>query len=306
MVSVTINGDLTGDVTGDPPNMAGGQLIVGDGTLPLISQNWEITTPPANGTASIDADTGEWTYTVDPAFFDSLDDNEVVFDTFFVQVTGAVEIAGFAVPYGSDPTEISIRIEGVCFTSGTLIDTPNGSRLIETLTVGDVITTADRGAQPIRWIESSYLTSDRLDENPAMRPVRLTAGSLGPGNPRRDLLVSQQHRILVRGPKTQLLFGASEVLVAAKHLCGWPGIDIDISNQPVEYVHLLMDRHEILIAEGAMAESLFLGEEALYTISSDALRELAEIFPNRITQHECGLGLAARRILREHEARMLV
>ncbi|MEM1005490.1 MAG: Hint domain-containing protein, partial [Pseudomonadota bacterium] len=150
MVSVTINGDLTGDVTGDPPNMAGGQLIVGDGTLPLISQNWEITTPPANGTASIDADTGEWTYTVDPAFFDSLDDNEVVFDTFFVQVTGAVEIAGFAVPYGSDPTEISIRIEGVCFTSGTLIDTPNGSRLIETLTVGDVITTADRGAQPIR------------------------------------------------------------------------------------------------------------------------------------------------------------
>ena len=94
-------------------------------------------------------------------------------------------------------------------------------------------------------------------------------------------------------------------MVAAKHLCGWPGIGIETSVQTVEYLHVLLDRHEILNAEGAQAESLFLGEEALYSLSSEALRELASIFPDRPTSGHTGFGRAARLILREHEARAL-
>ena len=305
MVSIPITGDLTGDVTGSPPNMASGDLTLGDGTLPIVTQNWTIATPPANGTATIDPNTGDWTYTVDPTFFDSLDNNQVVFDTFTVNVSGTISTFIGNLPF-TGSTDITIRIEGVCFTAGTLIETDQGARRIESLAMGDMVLTEDHGPQPIRWIESSTLPPDRLCENPAMVPVRITAGSLGPNTPKRDLLVSPQHRVLVKGPKVELLFGAPEALVAAKHLCSWPGIFVDEAITSIEYFHILLDRHEILTAEGAPAESLFLGEETLHTLSTEGLRELAAIFPDQPGSDRPGFGRSARLILREHEARMLV
>lgn len=301
--AITISGDVTGDVTGDPPNVAQGDLDVtaDSGLATATNPQWEISQDPASGTATIDEDTGEWTYTVDPAFFDDLDNGEIVSDSFEVMVTTTVvDIFGIETVV-TDTQMIDITIEGVCFTAGTRIDTPDGVRRIENLRVGEKVLTADSGPQPIRWLESSHLDPDRLKENPTMRPVRISAGSLGPGIPKRDLLVSQQHRILISGPKVEILFGAPEVLVAAKHLCSWPGIQIDMSDEPVTYLHILLDQHEILTAEGAQAESLFLGDEALHSLSSDALQELADIFPDRPTQRHIGFGRAARLILKEFE-----
>ncbi|WP_298855394.1 Hint domain-containing protein [uncultured Ruegeria sp.] len=307
MVSVPITGELTGDVTGFPPNVEMGQPTLNNGTFNAITQTWAIATPPANGTASIDASTGEWTYTVDPTYFDGLDKGEVVFDSFFISVSGTTQIGAFTLPFTGtpNPVEVVIRIEGVCFAAGTLIETEDGPRAIETLGIGHRVNTADHGLQPIRWIESSMIPPERLCDEPAMRPVRISADSLGPNSPSQDLLVSQQHRILVKGPKVELFFGEREALIAAKHLCGWPGIEIDTSIEWVQYLHILLDRHEILSADGAQAESLFLGEEALYTLSSDALRELAAIFPDGPVSGYTGFGRAARLILREHEARAL-
>ncbi|MFA5582109.1 MAG: Hint domain-containing protein, partial [Paracoccaceae bacterium] len=37
----------------------------------------------------------------------------------------------------------------LCFTPGTLIDTPDGPRLVEDLRPGDLVLTADHGAQPL-------------------------------------------------------------------------------------------------------------------------------------------------------------
>lgn len=304
MVSITITGDLTGDVTGNPPNQATGDLDI-TANVTILSELWQIQTQPAFGTASIDANTGEWTYTVDPAVFDSLDFGQELTDTFTVNAGGQFDSVFFGVQPFSVTTDVTITIEGVCFTTGTLIEGSDGAHRIETLEVGDRVLTADHGLQPIRWIESSRIPSDQLFSNPALRPVRITAGSLGPGVPERDLLVSQQHRILVRGPKVELLFGAPEALVAAKHLCAWPGISVETSDQPVEYLHILLDRHEILIAEGAPAESLFLGEETLHTLSSEGLQELAAIFPDTATPEGNGFGRAARLILNEREARAL-
>lgn len=302
--AITISGDMTGDVTGDPPNVAQGSLdVTADSAFATATDpQWEISQDPASGTATIDEDTGEWTYTVDPAFFDDLDNGVTASDSFEVTVTTTVvDIFGNETVETATET-IDITIEGVCFTAGTWIETPQGNRRIEELRVGDRVSTADHGPQPVRWIESSQLGPDQLIENPAMRPVRISAGSLGPGTPKRDLLVSQQHRILISGPKVETLFGAPEVLVAAKHLCSWPGIRIDLSDEPVTYLHILLDQHEILTAEGARAESLFLGDEALHTLSSGALQELADIFPDRPAQQHVGFGRAARLILKEYEA----
>lgn len=304
---VSIVGNDTGFVTGNPPNTVT-DTPVADPVLPftfLVNPTWTIATPPQFGTVTIDEDTGEWVYTVDPDDFADLDDGELLDDFFVIRVRGLLAVPDEGIFPVTDTLRVDITIEGVCFTAGTLILTEGGDQRIETLSVGDKVMTVDRGLQPIRWVESSALPPERLRENPAMRPVRIKAGSLGTGQPERDLLVSQQHRILVRGPKVELLFGAHEALVAAKHLCSWPGISIDTSDDTVEYFHILLDNHEILTAEGAMAESLYLGEESLHTLSSDALQELAAIFPNTATPDGMGFGRAARLILREFEARAL-
>lgn len=74
---------------------------------------------------------------------------------------------------------------------------------------------------------------------------------MGAGIPDRDLLVSPQHRVLVRSAIAQRMFGSSEVLVAAKQLLQLPGISLAEDVAGVSYVHLLFDRHEIVVSNGA-------------------------------------------------------
>ena len=177
---------------------------------------------------------------------------------------------------GSDRPLISFI---TCFSRGTRIAVPGGDRNIEDLVVGDLVMTEDHGAQPIRWIGRRTLTHEDLTRSPNLRPIRIKAGALCDGLPERDLIVSPQHRMLVRSRIAGRMFGTSEVLVAAKHLLGLPGIDVVQDARQVEYLHLIFDRHEVVHAERALAESLYLGTQALASLSEDVLREIRELFP---------------------------
>ncbi len=168
-----------------------------------------------------------------------------------------------------------------CFTAGTLIDTPDGAVRIETLKVGDLVTTGN-GPRAIRWIGQRRLEASVLDSAENLRPIRIAAGALGNGMPETDLLVSPQHRMLLRSAITERMAGTREVLVAAKHLLGLPGITQDDARD-VTYVHLLFDGHEILRANGAEAESLYLGEQALLALGPEARREIGTLFPALLT-----------------------
>lgn len=75
------------------------------------------------------------------------------------------------------------------------------------------------------------------------------------------------------------MFGQSSILVAAIKLTALPRIFIDHSVSEVDYVHILFDEHEIVFAEGALAESLLLGAEAQKAPSLDALEEIWSLFP---------------------------
>lgn len=167
----------------------------------------------------------------------------------------------------------------VCFAAGTLIRTGDGERPVETLAEGDLIWTRDHELQPVRWLGSRRLDAADLDAAPHLRPIRIRAGALGAGMPAQDLVVSPQHRILVRSAIAARMFGAHEILVPAKQLLSIPGIEIDEAATEVTYVHVMLDQHEVLMSNGAETESLYPGPMTIAALGEAAAAEIHAIFP---------------------------
>lgn len=156
-----------------------------------------------------------------------------------------------------------------CFVRGTLIETQDGPRYVETLKAGDMVNSLDDGAQPLIW------TGGRIvDGSGDLAPIRFEAGAMGNIRP---LLVSPQHRMLVTGWKAELHFGQSEVLVPAKALVNDTTIR-PIPMAQVSYHHILFERHQIVTAEGISSESFHPGK-ALLTEDKAIHAELMSIFP---------------------------
>jgi len=191
----------------------------------------------------------------------------------------------------------------VCFTRGTQIETDRGAVAVEELTQGDRVLTQDRGYQPIRWIGWTAKSSEELASLPNLFPIRIKQGALGPAIPAQDLLVSPQHRILVRSKIAYRMFGEDEVLVAAKHLVGTAGIEVATDVMQVEYFHILFDQHEIVTSNGALSESLFTGPQALKALSADARNEIFALFPELM--HVNYEALACRPLPNGRKARQL-
>ena len=185
----------------------------------------------------------------------------------------------------------------ICFTPGTRIATPKGARDIATLQVGDMVVTRDHGLQPIRWIQSR--TVPAID---SFAPIRIRPGVVT--GQERDLLVSPQHRMMFQGYRAELLFGESEVLIAAKHLIDGIQVTQDEGGE-VTYIHMMFDEHEVVYAEGAATESFHPGDVGLTAISDPARDELLALFPELRTNVN-SYGQTARRCLKKHECELLI
>lgn len=195
------------------------------------------------------------------------------------------------------------ELDVTCFTRGTLIRTQRGDVPVEDLQVGDLVVTRDNGLQAMRWIGSVKLGRHTLDDNPNLRPVRIKAGALGASVPSSDLVVSPQHRVLVRSKVAQRMFGTDEVLAAAKQLLHADGIDIATDMEEVEYFHILFDRHEVVVSNGAETESLYTGSEALKSVGKAARAEIFALFPELKEADYAPAG--ARELLSGRQARKL-
>jgi Hint domain len=206
---------------------------------------------------------------------------------------------------GEGPTGATSNLYGLydeppCFTPGTLIDTATGPRRVEDLRVGDQVCTRDNGPQTLRWVGQARLSQADLLARPKHAPVLVRAGALGNGLPRRDLLLSPQHRVLFSGWQAELHFAEAEVLVPALALLGDKAFRPAVTGG-VHYLHLLFDRHEIIFAEGAWVESL-LPEWLTTSNLSPALREeLALLAPDTICDDD---RRAARTCLSVKEGRL--
>ena len=191
----------------------------------------------------------------------------------------------------------------ICFTPGTRIETPHGMVPIEDLREGDRVQTKDNGVQDIQWIGARRMSGARLFAMPHLRPVRFAAGALG-HVPDEELLVSPQHRLLIKGDAARALFNTSEVLVAARDLVNDRAIRVDHTVREVTYIHLLFKTHQVVWANGVETESFHPASASMTALDEADRARLLSTHPELATDPHT-YGAFARRSLSKSEAAIL-
>ena len=131
-----------------------------------------------------------------------------------------------------------------CYLRGTMIATPDGEREVESLAIGDLVSTASGEARAVRWIGTRAYAARFAANNRDVQPVVFEAGSIADNVPSRALHVSPDHAMFIDG-----------VLVPAAALINGTSIRRAEGIEQVEYFHIELDSHDILVADGAFAES---------------------------------------------------
>jgi len=185
----------------------------------------------------------------------------------------------------------------VCFTRGTMIRMANGlEQPIEDIVEGDLVLTRDNGAQPVRWIGARTVPAFGH-----LAPVVIAKDALGNHG---DLIVSQQHRLLLADWRAEVMLGSREVLVRSRDLTNGDTI-YRREGGVVEYFHILFDTHEIVYAEGIPSESLHINANTLDSMAEESRAEIIELFPKIESEPQVS-AVASRMSLRSYEASALL
>ena len=131
-----------------------------------------------------------------------------------------------------------------CYGRGTRIATRSGETPVEELSIGDEIMTASGKLRPIKWIGRRSYGGRFIVGRKDILPVCFKAGSLGDGLPRRDLWISPHHAMYLDG-----------VLIEARDLVNGISIVQADEVESVEYFHVELDSHDVILAEGAPSET---------------------------------------------------
>jgi hypothetical protein len=131
-----------------------------------------------------------------------------------------------------------------CYCPGTLIKTKHGQKRVETLKIGDKVTTASGEQRPIKWVGRRSYSGRFVMGRKDILPVCIKAGALDDNVPKRDLWISPNHAMFLDG-----------VLIEAKDLINGVSIVQAGSVGSVEYFHIELETHDVIIAEGALSES---------------------------------------------------
>lgn len=150
---------------------------------------------------------------------------------------------------------LSNRIEPIGpmpgLTANVPVCTPSGYMPAGQLKRGHLVDTDEGHIVPVL-----QTVARRVPAMGSFRPVRLRAPYFGL---RRDITVSPQQRLVIRGSEVEYLFGCEAVLVPARHLVN--GFSALYAETPdiVTYHHLLLPGHEEIIVAGTRTESLYIG-----------------------------------------------
>ncbi|MBV9861509.1 MAG: Hint domain-containing protein [Alphaproteobacteria bacterium] len=144
----------------------------------------------------------------------------------------------------SDGTVFEVTDSGFvpCFCRGTMILTPSGEVAVERLRSGDKVVTLAGEEKPIAWIGSGrhLITAG----NQGLRPIIVRRDAIAEGVPCRDLYVTKAHSLYL-----------DEILIPVECLVNGRSVLWDDTARAIEFYHVELPSHDVLIADGAPAES---------------------------------------------------
>jgi hypothetical protein len=167
---------------------------------------------------------------------------------------------------GGGGTDVTVVVP--CFCRGTSIRTQRGEAAVESLRIGDCVTTMSGQDRPIHWIGRRSYSSAFASGNRKVLPVLIRAGALSQDVPHRDLWVSPEHAMFIDG-----------MLIPAQALVNGMSIRQPDATAEVAYFHLEFDAHEVIYAEGAPSES-YVDEANRHRFDNAA--EYATLYPDAV------------------------
>jgi collagen type I/II/III/V/XI/XXIV/XXVII alpha len=160
------------------------------------------------------------------------------FTPLSLAVAGKYSADSFVATPGASDTVVTL-----CFAAGTRIATPRGEVPVEQLVAGGKVLTLSGAARPITWIGTGRVLATRGRRNSAT-PVIVRRGALADNVPHRDLRITKGHSLFLDG-----------VLIPVEFLINHRTIVWDDRAQEVAIYHVELETHDVLMADGAPAES---------------------------------------------------
>ncbi|MHC5232351.1 Hint domain-containing protein [Brucella sp. LJL56] len=153
-----------------------------------------------------------------------------------------------------------------CLLKGTLVETPTGLVAVETLTVGDLVTTARGETRPVKWVGWQNHRKGGTQWNESVMPIRVKRYAIDSKTPQRDLYLSPNHALLIDG-----------VLIRAKDLVNGQSIARVSMDKTIDYYNIVLDSHEAVLAEGAAVETYLMRGDSYKSFTNFA--EYQELYP---------------------------
>lgn len=187
---------------------------------------------------------------------------EINGNDYAIFLSGSLPNAFFIIPYFSAVEDLSsligtsvsqtisfsgdnASVVNLCFVGGTLIATPRGERAVEDLAIGDLVTTRQGHAVPVKWVGRQMIKHPvNVTADETLAPVCITAGALGNHS---DLYVSADHGMIVDG----LVINAS-ALVNGDTIRFVPTSEMPTA---FTYYHIETEHHDAILANGAPSET---------------------------------------------------
>ncbi|MDH7792967.1 Hint domain-containing protein [Ochrobactrum sp. AN78] len=160
-----------------------------------------------------------------------------------------------------------------CLLKGTLVETTEGPIAVEKLSVGDLVKTID-AVMPVKWIGRQSHRKSGAEWNESIMPIRVARHALDGKTPYRDLYLSPNHALYIDG-----------VLIRAKDLVNGRTITRVLAQDAVDYYNIVLDSHEVVLAEGTAVETYLMRGESYKSFTNFA--EYGELYseePNVVMQ----------------------
>ena len=135
----------------------------------------------------------------------------------------------------------------VCYARGTMIRTPDGELPVEKLRPGkQIVALIDGQTVPriVKWVGHRRIDLTRHPRPETVAPIRIEHDAFADNVPHTDLLMSPDHAVFVDG-----------MLICIRQLVNGTTIRQERDGTTVDYYHVELDAHAILLAEGLPAES---------------------------------------------------